>query len=167
MLTRFPAVSPVTGTIRSSATTPCKLYFRRIFCSATLSILLLCFTLSLSGLVHAQESSVSSETAREATYWFSQDLVDAEGYIRVKREDVTPPFKEIDRRANLTLQTFLKDYARVGKPVVITDGTKDWDVAKARLWTARTLHEAYPHDVHNRWPNIGKRLRECVEWPRA
>ena len=109
----------------------------------------------------------SADRTRTDSYWFERELHESEGYLRVKRTDVNPPFKEIERRSNLTLETFLREYARVGKPVVVTDGTKDWDFARASKWTARSLKKAYPKDVHNRRPRIGELEQRSISCARS
>ena len=47
----------------------------------------------------------------------------------------------VDRRANLSLEEFQEEYARPGRPVILTDATRGW---KALEWTPEYLASTAP-----------------------
>lgn len=43
-----------------------------------------------------------------------------------KSKLVWTPISSVDRRSNLSYEEFVREYASVGKPAIITDAMKDW-----------------------------------------
>ena len=86
-------------------------------------------------------------------YWFNRELAG-----RYPRHSVSPPFKSLERRFNLTREEFINEYAIYGKPVIVTDSIDDWDWSEMNSWTASSLREKFPGEVHNRYPRVGEEL---------
>jgi len=53
--------------------------------------------------------------------------------------------ENIDRRSNLSLEAFIKDYERPGKPVIITDGAKHWPAMTK--WSTEYFLKTWPDAV--------------------
>ena len=47
-----------------------------------------------------------------------------------KSKLIWTPVDSVERRSNLSYQEFVREYASVGKPVIITDATKNWKALK-------------------------------------
>jgi hypothetical protein len=61
--------------------------------------------------------------------------------LKKKRKLVSTPISYIERRSNLSYDDFVKEYASIGKPVIITDVVKNWK-ASAK-WTLDFFREKY------------------------
>lgn len=116
-------------------------------------------------------SAVAADTyVADGDYWLKHDLaspplsdgddMNSNGghFTHEKRADVVPAFQEIDRRANLTREDFINEYAVHGKPVVVIDGIHDWDSTNVQLWTATSLNKLFPNEVNNRQSAEGEEL---------
>ncbi|MGJ5628679.1 cupin-like domain-containing protein [Nostoc sp. CALU 1950] len=55
------------------------------------------------------------------------------------------PISSIDRRSNLSYDEFVREYASVGKPVIITDAMKDWKASTK--WTMDFFRTEYGSSV--------------------
>lgn len=64
--------------------------------------------------------SMSVEIKRSHSIW-------DESYL-ANRKDST--FDQIDRRSNLSYEAFIREYVKRKRPVIITDGAKDWPALK-------------------------------------
>lgn len=58
-----------------------------------------------------------------------------------KYKSVWTPIDSVDRRSNLSYDEFVREYASVGKPVIITDAMKDWKASTK--WTLDFFRSEY------------------------
>ena len=61
--------------------------------------------------------------------------------LKNKRKLIWTPISSIERRSNLSFDEFVKEYASIGKPVIITDVVKNWK-ASAK-WNFNFFREKY------------------------
>src|SRR6266404_1647631 len=64
--------------------------------------------------------TMSLETKRSHSIW--------DGSYLASRKDSS--FDQIDRRSNLSYDAFVREYVKRKRPVIITDGVKDWPALK-------------------------------------
>jgi histone arginine demethylase JMJD6 len=62
-------------------------------------------------------------------------------YSSISNQGKVSEVMTVDRRQNLSLEEFQEEYARPGKPVIITDATEGWDALK---WTPEYLASVAP-----------------------
>ncbi len=79
--------------------------------------------------------------------------------------------EEVPRRSELSLQEFMQEYGLPGRPVVITDATRDWE---ALNWTPQGLVERYGDEIVEVTPSASMEeaqmemsLAEYVEYVEA
>lgn len=58
-----------------------------------------------------------------------------------KSKLVWTPISSVDRRSNLSYEEFVREYASVGKPAIITDAMKDWKASTK--WTVDFFRSEY------------------------
>lgn len=58
-----------------------------------------------------------------------------------KYKFVWTPISFVERRSNLSYEEFIREYASVGKPVIITDAMKDWKATTK--WTIDFFKSEY------------------------
>ncbi|MEH2438440.1 MAG: cupin-like domain-containing protein [Nostoc sp.] len=61
--------------------------------------------------------------------------------LKNKRKLIWTPISSIERRSNLSYEEFVKEYASIGKPVIITDVVKNWKASEK--WTLDFFREKY------------------------
>ncbi|MBN3942867.1 cupin-like domain-containing protein [Nostoc sp. NMS9] len=61
--------------------------------------------------------------------------------LKKKRKLIWTPISSIERRSNLSSDEFIKEYASIGKPVIITDVVKNWKASTK--WTLDFFREKY------------------------
>lgn len=66
----------------------------------------------------------------------------------------------VDRRANLSLEEFQEEYARPGRPVILTDATRGW---KALEWTPEYLASIAPEVQVSAVPTAANHLGAAVK----
>ena len=59
-----------------------------------------------------------------------------------KLDERDPNDLTVDRRANLTIEEFYEKYMLWGRPVVVTDATKGWNMME---WDTTYIRKNYPH----------------------
>src|ERR1700730_15131408 len=64
--------------------------------------------------------SMSLETKRGHSVW-------DESYLASRKDS---SFDQIDRRSSLSYEAFIREYLKRKRPVIITDGAKDWPALK-------------------------------------
>jgi hypothetical protein len=62
-------------------------------------------------------------------------------WLKNKFQLVWAPVSSVERRSNLSYEEFVRDYASVGKPVIITDAMKDWKAMSK--WTTDFFRSEY------------------------
>ena len=77
--------------------------------------------------------SMSLKTKRSRSIWDESFLAN--------RKDSS--FDQIDRRANLSYDAFIREYVKRKRPVIITDAAKDWPALKT--WTPEYFKSRYGH----------------------
>lgn len=116
------------------------------------SVLLLCVALVFSVIL--TDYPVTKQVALEKLWYGSGIYVEDERCLLDLREKILDFFRpvtncdicrnlhEVDRVANITPEEFEAKYAYTGRPVVITDGAKNWSAPE--VFSFKYFKELYP-----------------------
>jgi Cupin-like domain len=91
--------------------------------------------------------------------------------LKNKRKLIWTPISSIERRSNLSYDEFLKEYASIGKPVIITDVIKNWKASTK--WTIDFFRDKYGSVKtdgvrdRNSGTNISMTIRDYMDYLEA
>src|SRR6516165_11696079 len=92
--------------------------------------------------------SMSLEKKRSRSIW-------DENYLASRMDS---SFDQIDRRSNLSYEAFIREYVKGKRPVIITDGAKDWPALKT--WNLEYFKARYGDVV---LPGKSKLVRDMID----
>ncbi len=92
-------------------------------------------------------------------------------WLKNKRKLVWTPISCIERRSNLSYDDFVKEYASIGKPLIITDVVKSWKASTK--WTIDFFRDKYGSVLtdgvrdRNSGTNISMTIRDYMDYLEA